>query len=368
MAVTWCEVDEGFRSVPCHAGAGILPCLLAESERLRLSTSEVLIRLLVAYETLVRIALAFRFSTMLSHPHGVWASLGSALGAGLARNHDGEQLLGGASSAVTMAFAAPFSHAVEGALVRNAWTAAGAQIGLMCADWAEVGVTGIAESFYDSLTVSLQALPEPLNIADLGSEWMALDGYHKQFACCQYAHSAISATLALRQIMPGDFNACDAIERIVVETHPLGETLNNPEPCSSLAAKFSMFHAVAAATVLGNAEPQSFGMEAVRRSDLAEMRHRVSILPHPSVGAWPEDRPARVTWVMRDGRRLMEECRSAPGGADQPLSEEGLLFKFRNLTEAEFPSMAAQLERLVALDECSLQMPWTQCVDHMIGR
>src|SRR5256885_2487954 len=31
-AATWCELDEGYRLAPAHAGAYILPALLAEAE------------------------------------------------------------------------------------------------------------------------------------------------------------------------------------------------------------------------------------------------------------------------------------------------------------------------------------------------
>lgn len=368
MSVTWCELDEGVRSVPCHAGAYILPSLLAEAERLSLPAGEMLARLIVGYETLVRIAKAFPFDTMRSHPHGVWASLGAALGAALARGYDCDRLLGAASGAVTMAFAAPFSHAVEGALVRNAWTSAGARVGMLCADWAEAEISGIAESFHDALSTALGAGSAPMDIAGLGDEWVALEGYHKQFACCQYAHSAIAASLALRRSMAGGFRAADEIERIVVETHPLGETLDNPEPESSLAAKFSMYHAVSAASVLGTGGPSAFGMEAVRATDVAAMRSRVTIRRHDAIGAWPEDRPARVTWQMRDGRRLVEECRSAPGGADRPLTKVELLAKFEALTRDDFPEMAGGLKRLIELDRSSLEMPWARLVDEIIGR
>ena len=32
MAITWCELDEGFRNASCHGGAYTIPALLAESE------------------------------------------------------------------------------------------------------------------------------------------------------------------------------------------------------------------------------------------------------------------------------------------------------------------------------------------------
>jgi 2-methylcitrate dehydratase PrpD len=368
MAATWCELDEGVRSVPCHAGAYILPALMAESERIGLTTGQMLARLLIGYETLVRIAKAFSFGKLRSHPHGVYASLGAALGASLARDYETDELLGATSAAVTMAFASPFSHAVEGALVRNAWTAAGAAIGLLCADWAKAGIGGVAQSFHDSLVVALGAVPVTMETNDLGHEWAALEGYHKQFACCQYTHSAIVASLALREKFPESFQGAEEIERIVVETHPLGEALNNNSPQTSLAAKFSIPHAVSAAAVFGAAGPSAFNMEAVHRPGLVELRQRVAIGPHDTIGAWPEDRPAKVTWEMRDGRRHVAECRSAPGGADQPLSTQMLEAKFQTLTQGSFPQMAPIFERLLALEPAVLGEPWTRTVDRMVGR
>ena len=55
MAATWCELDEGLRSIPCHAGAYVLPALLAESEARGLVLSDVLARLAVAYEVVASV-------------------------------------------------------------------------------------------------------------------------------------------------------------------------------------------------------------------------------------------------------------------------------------------------------------------------
>jgi hypothetical protein len=48
-----------------------------------------------------------------------------------------------------MVLAGPYNHAIEGALVRNLWTGISAWAGLRAADFAPLGLGGMAESIYD---------------------------------------------------------------------------------------------------------------------------------------------------------------------------------------------------------------------------
>src|SRR5687768_17050798 len=61
MAITWCELDEGFRNASCHGGAYTIPALLAEAEAQGRTVEEVLRALAIAYEVTTRFALAFPF-------------------------------------------------------------------------------------------------------------------------------------------------------------------------------------------------------------------------------------------------------------------------------------------------------------------
>src|SRR5207302_397075 len=144
--------------------------------------------------------------------------------------------------AASMSFAGPFDTAVEGALVRNAWTSAGAWIGLRAADWAEAGIGGNEVTPYDVFVgaYNCRAMPEAL-VAGLGDTWSVTNGYHKVFACCGYAHSAIEATLELLGRMQ---QKKEEIAEIVVETAPGGQALRTVEPDTVLAAKFSLPHAL----------------------------------------------------------------------------------------------------------------------------
>jgi 2-methylcitrate dehydratase PrpD len=136
MAATWAELDEGYRLAPCHAGAYVWPALVAEAEARGARVDETLRALAIAYEITARFARAFPFPQMTVHPHAAFATIGAAAGVALMRRLDGAQLLAAVSGAASMAFAGPYGHAIDGALARNAWTAAGAWIGFRSVDWA----------------------------------------------------------------------------------------------------------------------------------------------------------------------------------------------------------------------------------------
>ena len=94
-----------------------------------------------------------------------------------------------------MSFAGPFDTAVEGSLVRNGWTSAGAWIGLRAADWAEAGIGGAAVTPYDVFVGCFKTGAKPQALVEgLGNTWSVANGYHKIFACCGYSHSAVEAT------------------------------------------------------------------------------------------------------------------------------------------------------------------------------
>lgn len=368
LSATWCELDEGARSVPCHAGAYVLPALSAEAERLNLSTGQMLERLAVAYEFVVRVARAYPFSSMRVHPHAAFATLGAAVATSLARGHDETHLLLSASGGVTMAFSGPYGHAVEGVMIRNGWTAASTMVGYLCADLAEAGVGGIAESFYDALAGCLGSGYAPMDIETLGTDWAVLDGYHKIYACCQYAHAAIEASLALREAAGITLDRMEMIDSILVETHPRGETLTTVEPRTSLAAKFSMPHAVAAAAVFGTGGRAAFDEASLDNPQVARLRRRVTIRAHPSIGPWPNDRPSRVTWILSDGRRVSRECVSAAGGTDRPFERAALERKFSELTSLAHPRMPTVLSRVIDGEAETLARPWRETVDLMMER
>ena len=364
MAAAWCELDEGYRLAPCHAGAYVLPTLLAEAEARDLSSQQVLQLLAVGYEVTARFARAFPFPAMTVHPHAAFATVGAVVASALAQGLDAPTFLRALTGACSMSFAGPYRHAVDGALVRNAWTAASPSIAALSVEWAQDGIGGIAETPYDVFSTCFHTAcdPDQLNTG-LGGVWAINDGYHKVFACCQYAHAMLEASLSLHEQLGA--SARTAIASIEIETHPRGLTLTGTQPDNVLAAQFSMPHAAAAVAVLATGGQAAFSAAALARDDIAALRDKVTLKPYQPLAPWPNDRPSRVTWIMKDGARHTAEKINARGGADQPFDEATLLGKLAENTASLFPAMAGVLTDLLHCRHGVDHLSWRDCVGQM---
>ena len=363
LAICWTELDEGYRLVACHAGAYIIPALIAEAEATGAPTADVIASLAVAYEVTARIAHAFPAQPLRVHPHGAFAPLGAAAGLARLRGYATKDFAAALSSAMSMSHAGPYSHAPAGALARNAWTATGAWAGYRAADWAPIGIGGLPETIFDVMATCYghEALPDRLT-ADLGTSWAVSSGYHKMIACCQYAHSAVEATLRLRDEIPALKDPAN-IATIVVATHPMGETLATPEPETVLAGKFSMLHAVATTVVHGSAGAGAFARGSLSDPQVTALRSRIRLVPHEDLKPWPKDRPARVEVTLTDGSRGAVSIDSARGGPDDPFSEAELRGKIAALTGELYPAMAKGLSGLT-----TSQKRWADDVAAMVAQ
>lgn len=365
MAITWCELDEGFRNAACHAGAYTIPALLAQAEAADLDVEALLRALAVAYDVTTRFALAYPFPSFYVHPHAAFATLGAAIAVALVRGHDPITMQHAITGAASMSFAGPFDTAVEGSLVRNGWSAAGAWVGMRAADWAEAGIGGGIDTPYDVFVgcFGANAAPEAL-VAGLGVDWSVTNGYHKIFACCNYAHAAVEATLALRERLaertPRD------IAEILVEAGPGGLALTTVEPRTVLAAKFSLPHAVAATTLLGTGGAAAFTGATLQDEGIAALRRRVRLAPYADIGPPPRDRPARVTWKFADGSEQSALCENPRGGADQPFDANDLLAKLAETTHATFPNACRVLAPVIAGEPAALERRWQDAVRQMV--
>lgn len=361
MAIAWCELDEGFRNASCHGGAYTIPALLAEAEARGLTVEEVVRAVAVAYELTTRFALAYPFPRFTVHPHAVFATIGGAAAVSIVRGHDARLLQETVTSAASMSFAGPFDTAVEGSLVRNGWTAAGAWLGMQAADWAEAGIGGGIDTPYDVFVTNLGTRARPEALSDgLGTVWSVASGYHKVFACCNYAHAAVEASLQLRERMGA--RAVADLEEILVEAGPGGVALKTVEPTTVLAAKFSMPHAVAAVAHMGTGGATAFTFDTLQNEAIAGLRRRVKLAAYPDVGPPPRDRPGRVTWRFRDGTTQTATVENPRGGADQPFDEATLLAKLGETAGGVFPNAPEVLAPIIAGDQAALARSWRETV------
>lgn len=365
LAAVWAELDEGYRLAPCHAGAYAVAAGTAEAEASGVGLADLLGAIAVSYEISGRFARAFPFDGFSVHPHGCFVALGAAAVVARLRALPVSEFAAAVTGATSMAYAGPYSHAIEGTLVRNAWTATGAWTGMRSVDLARAGIGGATTTPYDVFSVCFKTgtVPDELT-RDLGRDWAIVGGYHKVFACCQYAHAAVEANLALVEQLPAGMTASD-IDEIVVETHPKGLTLTTVEPETVLAAKFSFPHILAASATLGTGSARAFFGGTLTDQRIAALRRRVRLEPFEPIGSWPNDRPGRVTWHLRDGRTLQAQSITARGGADMPFTPAELMDKGRELTADLFPHFTNIARKLVTATPSMRDARWRDVVAEM---
>lgn len=360
VAGSWCELDEGYRLAPCHAGLYVIPALLAEAEVLGLRVAELIDAVALSYELTARMARCWIFPQMTLHPHPQTAAIGGAMAVAACRRYDADTLLATLTAASTLITVGGISHAVKGALVRNVWAAVGTTNGMRAADWARLGIGGMDDGPFSVFTELLGQRPNPEALTQgLGVEWAVTQGYHKIHACCQSTHSSVEATLQARATLPAGMTV-DDIEEIHLATHR--PAMSNKAPETSLAGKFSYEHVLATALVHGHAGPAAFGAHTLADPRIARLRERVRLTKFEPALPRPHDRPARLRLVLRNGREVQAECLSAQGGPDRPFAADVIPGKIASLTQPLSPRLADDLVALCDLPASLLSRRWSELI------
>lgn len=348
LAGTWNELDDGYTRTAVHPGALSQPLILAAAEAGNLSMADTLRAVVGAYEIGTRFARAWPGTLPRLHPHGVYNVVCSAAGLALLRGYDADQLLRTLTAAATMVSPGPYSHPIEGALVRNAWPAAGAWLGQFACDMARLGIAGTPSGPYDVYTRGLGAPAKPAELTDgLGSDWTICDGYHKLYGACHHSHAAMEAIESLVTKRP-DLRGGDRVKGVLMEGSAMAMNFNNPAPQTTLGAKFSIQHALAATLAHGAAAPGNFLDPSLRDEAIIALRKRIRMAQLPVVKPWPLDRPARVTLELEDGSTMVAECEAALGSPARPLDAERVLRKVRELSARDAPGLEASVVQLRA--------------------
>jgi len=137
----------------------------------------------------------------------------------------------------------------------------------------------------------------------------------------------------------------------------------NARPQTTLAAKFSMSHAVAAAVATGTGGADAFTSATLGDPAIDRLRARVSVAARDSELPPPHDRPARVVIELIDGSRIDAECLSAVGGPDRPLPPEVVFEKVDALAAPAYPRIRPVLEALARLEPSKIEAGWRDLID-----
>ncbi|MGO2520404.1 MAG: MmgE/PrpD family protein [Microbacterium sp.] len=339
ISANWTELDGGFRLATCHGSLYSLPSALAEVEARDGTLGDLLRGLIIGYEVVTRIAQAYRPALPLNrHPHASLSPIASAAAIAAVRNLEPNQFKTAVLSAASMSMVGPFSHAKEGATIRNAWVAGAVSLGYLSVDMTELGLTAGEHVLHEIFAIADNpSVDKSALTRDLGERFGVQDGYQKAYACCQYLHSSVESAKSISEMMKRDGKIAEQIIRIEVATHPLAVALDERNPATTLAGRFSLPHAISTVVANGHAGVTAFAADALQTPEMQRLRPLVEISDWSGTLEPPSDRPSQVTVHFDDGSVLSAEVLSAVGGPDRPLTTEQLSTKFHDLTERYVP-------------------------------
>lgn len=193
--------------------------------------------------------------------------------------------------------------------------------------------TFLAEAGFDSSDRAIEAPRGFANVlstkqdydeilSGLGERWEAGLNSYKPFACGIVIHPTIDGCIALRDELGAEIDGIDTVE---LRTHPLVlELTGKTEPRTGLEGKFSVYHAAAAALIMGDGSPEAFTDSVVTDPRLVELRRKVRAVTDP---ACAEDE-VRITLRFGDGRIVEKHVEHAIGSVHRPLTDLELNVKF----------------------------------------
>lgn len=348
MAANWNELDGGYRKATCHGALYTLPTALAGAEARNLSLGKLVVAFVIGYEIVTRIAEAYRAPLPLkTHPHATLSAIGSASTLAAIQRLPAEDFANVVLAAASMSMVGPFSHAQQGANIRNAWAGVGAHLGFLATDLHQAGIQSSATAFDDVFVTALGHTSNPKFLDEgLTTTYSVMNAYHKKYACCQYLHSSVEAALNIVDSYNGPIKI-DEITSIQVAIHPLGAQLDNPSPQTLLAGQFSLPHVVASTLLNGSAKPSTFSREMLTNPKVSRLREQIEISVLEDIEAAPKDRPSHVTLQLTDGRFLSARVDSAIGSPDRPLSHDDLMAKTNSLTQDSYPNFQVMVVELL---------------------
>src|SRR5215212_5880497 len=277
------DFDDTFEGGPVHAGAVIVPAVLAACERHSLDGAAALKGIAAGAEVLCRLSLVAPKAVHKAgfHPTAVFGAMGAAAGVSAALNLGKKQTVDALGIAGSMA-SGIIEYLAEGAWTKRMHAGWAAQSGLRAALMARAGFSGprtvfegthgLFHGFAHKIDGNYDAL-----LGDFGQRWVTETLAFKPYPCGTMTHPYIDCArrLSARGVKPEDIReiTCNVGEGTV---HRLWEPLvAKQKPANGYAGKFSQPYCIATALVRGNVGLGDFTNAAVKDGRVLAVAEKV---------------------------------------------------------------------------------------------
>jgi 2-methylcitrate dehydratase PrpD len=342
------EVDDIFRDAIYHPGPPVILAALAACQGTGQGGERFLRAVIAGYEVSNRVGAAMQPAHYdYWHTTGTIGTIGAAAAVSVALGLDAEATKNALANSVTMAAALQQAFATD-AMGKPIHAGHASEAGATAALLAGKGVTG-ADGMFEGPRGFGNAMSRDVDwqgvVNSLDQEFTICRMTQKNHTCCGHTFAAIDAVLALcdaHDLAPGDVAA------MTVGTYAKGvEICGNDDPSTVYEAKFSLQYVMAAALVMGRVRFAAFADEMLTEPELrANMAKVTCHVDDAAEQAFPSRRSAIVTITTTDGRVLEHYSPTRKGDPDNPLSDEELEDKFRELSVPVIGEDAAESLRL----------------------
>jgi 2-methylcitrate dehydratase PrpD len=328
------DFDDTFEGGPVHAGAVVVPAVLAACERHNPQGAAALKGIAIGVEILCRLSLVVPKAVHKAgfHPTAVFGAMGAAAGVAAALGLDRKQTVDALGIAGSMA-SGIIEYLSEGAWTKRMHAGWAAQSGLRAALMARAGFSGPRTVFegthglFHGFAHTTEGNYDAL-IGDFGERWVTQTLAFKPYPCGTMTHPYIDCARRLAdRVKPGDITdiVCDVGEGTV---HRLWEPLAaKQKPANGYAGKFSQPYCVATGLVRHNVGLGDFTDEAVRDPRVLALASKVRYRIDPQ-NPYPNEFTGHLRVTLADGRVIEERQPHFRGGAKEPLTRRDIEEKF----------------------------------------
>jgi len=310
----------------------------------------------VAYEVQCRLCDAASIRAR-GWDHTTYGSLSASLAASKLMGLNHAQTLHALAIAGTTGTALRLTRAGELSMWKGCAFASAARNGVFAAALAFEGMTGPAPLFEGDMGFFAQ-VSGPFELPRLGGptadDWMLPKTSIKFVPAEYHSQSAIAAAFALRPEV-GDPARIRSVEiatfRTAVEI--IGQDPEKWRPKTRETADHSLPFCTAVALTDGRVTAEQFTPQRLSDPALLSLVARTTVVEDPRLTAgYPAGIPNRVSVTLDDGTVLVREVAFPPGHDKNPLTDDQLAVKFRDLAEPALGAGRASrlLERIGVLE------------------
>jgi len=329
------DFDDTFEGGPVHAGAVIVPAVLAACERHNPDGRHALSGIAVGTEVLCRLSLVVPKAVHRAgfHPTAIFGAMGAASGVGAALGLDARQIVDALGIAGSMA-GGIIEYLAEGAWTKRFHAGWAAQSGIRAALLARQGfvgprtvfegVHGLFHGFAHTTKGDYDAL-----VKDFGVRWVTDTLAFKPYPCGTMAQPYIDCA---RRLATGGIKP-EQVESIVCEVaegtvHRLWEPLADKQrPRNGYAAKFAVPYLLAYGFVHGGVGLSAFTDTAIHDPRVLALAAKVKFVIDPE-NPYPNSYTGHVRATLKDGSAVEERQPHLRGGAQEPLARADVIDKF----------------------------------------